>query len=382
MAKCGCGTSYQAGFGTSCCSSCESAAVVPTNSCLSTDMINIEVAVWDDPGCDGDNLKRVFNKDECVYHEGYFYWSKEDMNVDMPPSAKWSEPSTKCEMLKPAVTLKNCAGVDHKTGDRVPSCGEMAGAISTAISEIPDPVKPKNCAGVESDEFVGCGEMGEGLTWNPATGKYEVDTQDVCVKTAAGVSLCSDIKQLYVAEENGCAKFVVADNLNLTIGGYGGDNPAIDATGYAVLPLDPFDTSSYYTIPEIRTAHSNGDIDLAKLSQLQVSCNTVTFPCDADYEFILTANPPTDWDTQGEGAFIISVDGQFMENIPGVLKIFPRFTSVSGTYAETLTYLVGAGTKEVCVYQIGGQDVAGPAAQVLHSVNQPRLVIKRLISAI
>lgn len=64
--------------------------------------VSLQIPVWDDVGCAADNIFRVYNTDDCVYHDGKFYWSLFDGNTDKPPSQKWSEGVTKCSMLKPA----------------------------------------------------------------------------------------------------------------------------------------------------------------------------------------------------------------------------------------------------------------------------------------
>jgi len=65
-------------------------------------IIEISVDVWDTIGCDTDNIVRVYNKDDCVYSDGLFYWSLVDKNIDKPPSPRWSVGYTKCKMLKPS----------------------------------------------------------------------------------------------------------------------------------------------------------------------------------------------------------------------------------------------------------------------------------------
>lgn len=64
-------------------------------------VIHLTVDVWDSIGCEDDNIVRMFDQGDCIYKDGLFYWSLEDMNIDTPPSAKWSEGISKCEMLQP-----------------------------------------------------------------------------------------------------------------------------------------------------------------------------------------------------------------------------------------------------------------------------------------
>lgn len=61
----------------------------------------VTVQVWDEVGCDEDNIVRMFNKDQCVFKDGLYYWSKEDGNITVPGDAKWTDGVTACEMLKP-----------------------------------------------------------------------------------------------------------------------------------------------------------------------------------------------------------------------------------------------------------------------------------------
>lgn len=135
--------------------------IAEVSNCLGKEVIDLTVDIWDDPGCDGDNVVRVFNEGECTYKDGYFYWSLEDLNVEMPPSAKWSEPSTKCEMLQP-----------------------------TDISGKQD--KLTNCKGTDSTgSVVDCAEMGQGLWFNTTTGQWEAVSSSIptgCQEFVASVS--------------------------------------------------------------------------------------------------------------------------------------------------------------------------------------------------
>lgn len=119
----GCGCSPKAT------SSCKSEA------CIVRKLKGLQVDVWDDPGCATDNVVRIYNKTDCVEHEGYMYWPKEDMTISMPPSPDWTVGKTVCEALKP----------------------------------------PEKCGGDLIDgPVVQCDQLGEGLWWNPDTGQYEV----------------------------------------------------------------------------------------------------------------------------------------------------------------------------------------------------------------
>lgn len=157
MASCGCGNKLQVGFSNSKCSDCSGITdcgdVIKESPCLSKEVVDIVVDVWDDPGCAGDNVVRVYNKDECVFKDGYYYWSLEDMNVDMPPTAKWSEGSTKCEMLKPGTSLLNCNGDKLQDGTRVPNCAELAAVEEKADNAMAlartKQAKLKDCKGAD-----------------------------------------------------------------------------------------------------------------------------------------------------------------------------------------------------------------------------------------
>lgn len=281
--------------------------------------------------------------------------------------------------------LKNCAGANHVLGASVPSCAEMAAAIKSAIEGIPEPESVVDCGGkaVPNNKVVACANLGSDFKVDADTGAVSISTKDICIETNTTGSSCGVIKQLWTITDptTGCAKLVSPDSINLTIAGITPDHPAIDATGSAVLPTDPTDTSTFYSIGDLRSDHANGAVDQDLLDAWKLSCVEVPFDCDGDYDFNLAANPILDWDLQGEGAFVISVGGVLMENSPGVLKIFPRLTSTSGTYQETLSYLVDAGDQEVCTYYIGGNDSSAPIAQMLFSAQQPRLVIEKKVTS-
>ena len=61
----------------------------------------LTVQIWDTVGCAEDNIVRIYNEGQCVYKDGRFYWSKEDLNVTEPGSDKWTAGKTSCEVLKP-----------------------------------------------------------------------------------------------------------------------------------------------------------------------------------------------------------------------------------------------------------------------------------------
>jgi len=60
----------------------------------------LTVQIWDTIGCDDDNIVRLYNKNQCVYKDGRYYWSLEDNNVTEPGSDKWSTGRNTCEVLK------------------------------------------------------------------------------------------------------------------------------------------------------------------------------------------------------------------------------------------------------------------------------------------
>lgn len=87
-------------------------------------VMHITVDVWDTIGCDGDNIVRMYNEGDCVYTDGLYYWSTEDNNVDTPPSSKWTDGYTKCEMLHP-YRYVDCAGVDIEDGECLVKCSQV-----------------------------------------------------------------------------------------------------------------------------------------------------------------------------------------------------------------------------------------------------------------
>lgn len=87
-------------------------------------VMHITVDVWDTIGCDGDNIVRMYNEGDCVYKDGLYYWSTQNSNVDTPPSAKWTDGKTKCDMLRP-YRYVDCAGVDIEDGECLITCNQL-----------------------------------------------------------------------------------------------------------------------------------------------------------------------------------------------------------------------------------------------------------------
>ena len=101
--------------------SCEGDLVIPTEISSTTHVVGksgmkiLTLSVWDTVGCRDDNIVRVYNKDQCVYHNDRIYWSLEDDNITEPGSSKWTTGVTLCQALKgtegsrmatPALTAK------------------------------------------------------------------------------------------------------------------------------------------------------------------------------------------------------------------------------------------------------------------------------------
>lgn len=56
--------------------------------------------VWDSVGCGTDNIVRVYNVNQCVYHNGLYYWSQRDGNISEPGVGEgWTDGKTICEVL-------------------------------------------------------------------------------------------------------------------------------------------------------------------------------------------------------------------------------------------------------------------------------------------
>lgn len=231
-----CNTTPQAGFGSACTATpCEDTVT----ACNSSPTEFLTVTVWDDPGCDTDNLKRVFNKDECVLHEGYFYWSKEDLNVDRPPSAKWSEPSTKCEMLKPVAEYLDISstgnailGVDNagaavEAGACLVTCAELEAKQDQLVGSDGNPLPAGTCVptcaevpnnGVSYDAATRTLTFADGSTVTvPITGGAGVDG------VSTGITVSADGNTLTIPRSNGLPDLTLDtsmfNNANVTAGG-------------------------------------------------------------------------------------------------------------------------------------------------------------------
>lgn len=291
----------------------------------------------------------------------------------------------------PTYALQDCNGNALANGDSVASCAEFTAAINaanTAIGTKQDQLRDTaNIDLVANQRVVSQDNLStEDFSVDPTTGRVTVNTEELCITTQAATDPCGELKQLFVQTNptTGCSTLLVPDGTtNLRVAGYATDNPAAAATAAgAMLPATPNDTATYYTIGQLRSDYTNNVVDQTKLDPNQVSCQSVVFNCDGVYEFEIQANPILDWAQQGEGAFIIYIDGVPMEDTPGVLRIFPRFTSVSGTYTESLEYPITAGTHTICTYLIGGNAATSPAAQVLFNTLQPRVVINKKITTL
>ena len=147
----------QAGFGN--CGCKPDTAPCEQKACINKNTISIDVDIWDDPGCEGDNVVRLYNTGECVFHDGYFYFSLEDMNVDKPPTAKWSEPYTKCEMLKPSTPHPDFVDTDTTFVITANAAGDIVltgsdGSVSTvqlaSTSDTFGTAKTAAAAGIDS----------------------------------------------------------------------------------------------------------------------------------------------------------------------------------------------------------------------------------------
>lgn len=81
----------------------------------------MQLPVWDSIGCKGDNIVRVYNKDQCVVQECLIYSSNVDMNIDEPKvgSTKtpptWDGGYTLCQVYKGAlIDPSNICAAIHK----------------------------------------------------------------------------------------------------------------------------------------------------------------------------------------------------------------------------------------------------------------------------
>jgi len=89
----------------------------------------ITVQIWDTIGCADDNIVRMYNKDQCVYKDGLYYWSITDGNITEPGSDLWTTGITGCEMLKPS---NSSTGTTTLTLDAV--CAVLGTATDNGLS--------------------------------------------------------------------------------------------------------------------------------------------------------------------------------------------------------------------------------------------------------
>lgn len=233
--------------------------------------------------------------------------------------------------------------------------------------------------GLVDGPVVQCDQLSKDFIFDEVTGTYSIDTGNLCIETEP-VPACAEVSALFLAYDpaTGCSKFASAGKINRFVDAFGNEN-----TNATRFPPDPTDPDTFYTKGDFEADYTANSYDPAKLAGSLLACNPVQFPCDGSYNFVITAEGIIDWDTRGTSAFLITIDGVPMMTRAGNTDWYGRFTSTEGSYKESKTYDVNAGSRDVCLYIIGNSRSEN-AAQVIGAApnGQPRVTIYRAVESI
>lgn len=318
------------------------------NTCINREIEPLTIDVWDDPGCEGDNVVRLYNMEDCVTIDGYMYWPLRDGVVSQPPSVDWSEPKTLCEALKP---VEKCGGgfVDGP----VVQCDQICEVFPTTEA-------------TEESELLFCDNGTPGST------TFSKLLNDACLEFPEVPSNTCGLRQLVEGEdENGCKKAYVLNPATncfpeITPTGITGTKP----TSY-FTPTDPSAANAdigYYTentLVPLAAADpfvGGSTIDRALLEQTLVAASEgpMTLSCDTRINFQVFLNNIV-YDNMGNNALgdlVYTYDdgsGEQVMLLGGGSSTFPiaKFTNSQTQYTANHEYTLPAGSYTFKAYLVG-----------------------------
>lgn len=275
-----------------------------------------------------------------------------------------------------------------------------------ATFTIPLPAAPTNCAGQTVSKFVGCSEMGEGLSWDTASGSYKVDfpafpeipaqtpvqnckgrdaTQFVgcdemgpqfsfengvyvlnkeCTDLESLGETCGDL-QLMVAIPNGtdadgntCYRYGTVTEQDLSLGVF------FNSIHEDVFPTDTSAGSpELYDYFALDAANKAGTVDQNLLLNSVVACGEITAPCDMTYTEEWVQGVEHTYDYPGQGRFVYTVGGVLATNNNGSLKATDTFTNGISTGRGSGELTLKKGVNTICRYYVS-VNPATPVAQI------------------
>lgn len=373
--KCGGNTPSQVGFGSKDC------GCAPTEQCFSTNcykqkMVNLEVEVWDDPGCDGDNVVRLYNTTQCVYKDGYFYWPLKDGVVDAPPSVDWTEGVTKCEMLRPVGANTpigiDVEGADVLVGDCLVTCSTLDNALEdvalgTNISG--DPLYIGGC-------FVGCDDFSD--EFEVTNGKISLNTCGDAPESVGEV--CKIIPVVYVQGADGCWSQKALEE---------GSNDLAEV-GANVLPAgDTFDfpiagevqVTDYYTTATLQDDIAADTVDTAKLDKYKIQSMNIVLACDSRVMFNIRNTVKFEPETPAISRIVYSLNGDLAANATtGFPDSIALVTSFERDFNNSIYMDLPAGTHTIETYAVAEEDGRPMVSMTL--ANKPTNKVPRLTASV
>ena len=203
-----------------------------------------------------------------------------------------------------------------------------------------------------------------------------------CPKVMTIGETCGTINKLGIIRQTGsdCVTYVELNENDAYMSDMRPDND-LYPVGSTLIPVDPTDTSTFYTYAALNADNDAGTVDTALLNNTLMGCDDdVVIDCAGDYDLYIGASINFNPTLAGKSSFIMMLNGVFYQSVGRIAEWSPT-TSFSGDYRQSIKVTLPVGVHSICYFWVGANGVAGNAAQV-NMVNQlvsgqPRLAIYR-----